>query len=503
MRFGRRLTERRWRAITLFALFAVVLLVFMWPASASLDLSFDPARDVQPEINGITVTWVSPDEEDGHVEWAVNATDLANRSGSFSITEDERGELEGRLNRRTHRVRAVGVVPGPGNMVHYRIVSGGQASQDYQVALPQLPLFTPPDILAGTVFDEEGDPAAECLVYMRIGVQVFFGETLVTDAKSLRVNTMTAENGFYALDVTNLRTEGSIDDVLQYSPNNATVTIAAVCDHVRRGETVSAFSELEQGSVGPINVNVQVQVVEETARAAPAPPLPGGEAAATPTNTSTPLPTATLAPTSTPVPPSPTSTPLPPSSTPTASPAPATTQAPATATPSPLTTATVVPPATATPVPTPSVTASPTVIVAIGTTPVVSPTATPAVQQSPTVSPTPTDVPSTVPTATPRPSAATAITVPTATTALAASSTETATATAQPAASVATSPTPAESGSVAPEIQPTVLTAESEAPPAPSGGGCLVGEDGAGGVPNMLLLLGPVGAALVRRRVSL
>ncbi len=469
----------------------------MWPASASLDLSFDPASDVQPEINGITVTWVSPDEEDGHVEWALNATDLANRSGSFSTAEDERGELGGRLNRRTHRVRAVGVVPGPGNTVHYRVVSGGQASQDYQVALPQLPLFTPPDILVGTVFDEDGDPAAECLVYMRIGVQVFFGETLVTDAKSLRVNTMTAENGFYALDVTNLRTEGSIDDALQYSPNNATVTIAAVCDHVRRGETVSAFSELEQGSVGPINVNVQVQVVDETATAAPAPPPQGGEAAATPTNTSTPVPTATLAPTSTPVPPSPTSTPLPPSSTPTASPTPATTQASATATPSPLATATAVPPATATPVPTPTVTS------AIATPPVVSPTATSAVQQSPTVSPTPTDVPSTVPTVTPRPSAATATPVPTATTASAASPTGTATATAQPAASVAASPTPAESASVAPEIQPTVLTAVSEATPASSSGGCMAGEDGAGGVPNMLLLLAPVGAALVRRRVSL
>ena len=120
---------------------------------------FDPARDVQLNAAGIVVTWMSEAEEDGHVEWALSAAELA---GSPSVATDVRGALAGRLNRRTHRVAITGVLGG--STIHYNLVSGGLTDPrgPYQVTIPSVALSAAPVGITGTVTYQVGSAGREC-----------------------------------------------------------------------------------------------------------------------------------------------------------------------------------------------------------------------------------------------------------------------------------------------------------------------------------------------------
>ena len=87
---------------------------------------------------------MSPEDEDGVVEWALSAGDLASRSGSFATAQDSRGPLTGRLNKRTHHVVASNIRGG--STIHYNIVSGGETHPGgpYQVTIPSGVLMNSP-----------------------------------------------------------------------------------------------------------------------------------------------------------------------------------------------------------------------------------------------------------------------------------------------------------------------------------------------------------------------
>ena len=128
-------------------------------ARAAVDSGFDPSVYVQVKDTGIVVTWVSADEEDGHVEWALTAGDLAS---SPNVASDDRGIFASRINKRSHRVTISGVTTGTSNTVHYRIVLGGVTSQDFSALLPSTALTSPADkIVARQITYPDTSAAAE------------------------------------------------------------------------------------------------------------------------------------------------------------------------------------------------------------------------------------------------------------------------------------------------------------------------------------------------------
>ena len=211
---------------------------------------------MQLNAAGIVVTWTSEAEEDGHVEWALSAAELA---GSRSIASDVRGALAGRLNRRTHRVAITGV-PG-GSTIHYNLVSGGVTDPrgPYQVTIPSVALSAAPVGITGTVTYQEGSAGRECLIYIQID-HLFFGLAL----RSLPINAMT-DGGGYAADVKNIRLEGSFDQPLIFGADSqdSTINVEAACDPENLGSlarTTAAADTLIVGSTVSEYQNMDVVV---------------------------------------------------------------------------------------------------------------------------------------------------------------------------------------------------------------------------------------------------
>ena len=184
------------------------------------------------------VTWVSSLDEDGWVEWALSAGDLAGRTATFAIANDQRGDLSERINRKTHRVPIPGLLGEAA--VYFNVVSGGSVDPrgPYEVAVPSAPLITPPAAIAGRVTFSDGTLGSECLVYIRVEF-LLFGQPLM----SLWINTMT-DGGAYVEDITNIRREDDINRSLIYSTNseNATIHVKAKCGHGRRRMRKSRLS---------------------------------------------------------------------------------------------------------------------------------------------------------------------------------------------------------------------------------------------------------------------
>ena len=183
------------------------------------------------------------------MEWALSAGGLV---GSPTRATDTRGPLASRANKRTHHVEIARVAAG--STVHYNVVSGGKVDPNgpYQAPLPSNILITPPNLVTGRVFYEDGSPGQECLVYVRV-TQVLLGTLL----GSLWVGGLT-DGGGYTIDVTNIRqdpgnpTLNDFDRALQYdvASEDATITVAAMCGLDQVGLTVATTAEVDAGVSG-------------------------------------------------------------------------------------------------------------------------------------------------------------------------------------------------------------------------------------------------------------
>jgi len=218
---------------------AVVLPVTARPADASVSSDFDVSKHVQLNSGGIVVTWVSTSDEDGVVEWALSADDLADRSGTFATATDSRGALAGRLNKRTHRV-PVSNIRG-GSTIHYDIVSGGERhpSGPYRVTIPSAVLLNPPVGLTGRVRYADGASGRECLVYIRV-TQTVSG----TRQSSLWHNTITDGGGFTA-EIRNVRARQNFDTALAFEPDtdDATIEASALCGPGLQGSVAKTTAD--------------------------------------------------------------------------------------------------------------------------------------------------------------------------------------------------------------------------------------------------------------------
>ena len=243
-------------------------------APAAID--FDPTVHVQVSSGGVFITWISTQEEDGYVDWALSAEDLANRSGSFSTTGDQRGALAGRANKRTHRVVVANLVGVPA--IHYQIVTGGEADPNgpYEVSIPTGALITLPNAITGRVLYEDGSPGVECLVHVRV-TQRHDIEGNVFLENSLWVNEMTStsppENpalgGAYVTDITNVRQDpqnqlnNDYNRALPYNTDakDATLTVGARCGRGLQGSISVTTADAEKSGFGYINMDVVVSGV--------------------------------------------------------------------------------------------------------------------------------------------------------------------------------------------------------------------------------------------------
>ena len=204
---------------------------------------YDPALQAQLNAGGIVVTWASAQDEDGHVEWAMSAAELAT---SPNVASDVRGALLGRLNKRTHRVEIAGV-PG-GSTIHYIPVMGGVPDPNgpYVVTLPSVPLSAAPVGITGRVSYPDGSPGRECLVYIRVE-HLFLGLVL----RSLPISGLT-DGGEYAADIKNIRLEGAFDQPLFFGADSqdSTIILTAMCDSEMVGTITSTTAEADKLVVG-------------------------------------------------------------------------------------------------------------------------------------------------------------------------------------------------------------------------------------------------------------
>ncbi len=217
---------------------------------------FDPTIDVQLNSNGIDVTWLSTNEEQGQVEWAYGANaaaDLANKNGTFAVANDWRTarpdspiQYSGYANKRTHRVRLIGAAPG--STIHYRIITGGYSAV-YQVTIPTQPLTSPDNFMTGTVTYEDGSQGAECLVYFKVSTtetETIGGTEITVLVESLFVNNMADPTGSYTIGVTNIRDSDNFNTARTYSndPGKTTATVIARCSPLQQTVLKTSTSDL-------------------------------------------------------------------------------------------------------------------------------------------------------------------------------------------------------------------------------------------------------------------
>ena len=268
------MTTTRTRAIvsgTVLVVLALALSVAL-PAGdvrGEVHPSFDPDVHVQLNASGIDVTWVSAAEEDGFVESALSAADLAAGSGTFSTETDVRGDFASRLNKRTHRVSASGVAGG--STIHYQIVSGGVTIGPFSVTIASTPLTNPPNLLEGFVRYPDSSLGLECIVSMRVTNKEPFGPGSA-DAHSLWVNDLTNAVGEYVLDITNIRGSpanaffnNNVDQAFSFATSAAIseITVIARCDAENVGQTVK--TTLDAGfSAGYQDFDVQLAPLSPT-----------------------------------------------------------------------------------------------------------------------------------------------------------------------------------------------------------------------------------------------
>ena len=206
--------------------------------------SFDPALQVQLNAAVIVVTWASANVEDGAVEWALSAADLASAP---NVTTDFRGDLAARLNKRTHRIEITGVAGG--STIHFNIISGGLTHPDgpFQVTMPSVPLSAAPVGITGSISYQDGSPGRECLVYILVEHN-FLNIVLL---KSLPINAMT-DGGDFAADIKNIRLADTPDNPLNFELNsqNSTIIVKAMCDARNVGEISSTTGDADKLLVG-------------------------------------------------------------------------------------------------------------------------------------------------------------------------------------------------------------------------------------------------------------
>ncbi len=224
-----------------------------------VDPSFDESVHVQLNASGIGVTWVSAEQEDGHVEWALNAAKLASNP---NVATDARGSLAERVNKRTHRV-VVGDVPG-GSTIYYQLVSGGVTTGPYSVTIPTTPLTAPPDLLRGVVMYPDVSLGIDCIVSMRVRKEFeFMGSQFIE--YSLWTNTGT-DGGTYSMDITNIRQDptnllnNNYNQQFSYNKSAATseITVIAQCDPDNVGQTTETTAEAGFTGSGYEDFDVQL-----------------------------------------------------------------------------------------------------------------------------------------------------------------------------------------------------------------------------------------------------
>ncbi len=174
--------------------------------AAQLAVVHDPAKNVKLNDTGIEVAWTSAVPEDGYLEWTLNEF-LTGTTSTIMTTTDDRGSIANRLNLRTHKATISGIAPAVGNVVHYRIVSGdGTIGNIHSVTIPGTGLVTPPsNITTGRITYQGGALGAECNVSVRVSVLV----PAVTTLHSLWTNVVAGPDGFYSVDLTNIRQDPS------------------------------------------------------------------------------------------------------------------------------------------------------------------------------------------------------------------------------------------------------------------------------------------------------
>lgn len=222
----------------------------------------EPPANVHVELNpgGVIISWASSVEEDGFVEWALSAEDLAARSGTFAVAIDSRGQFQDRKNKRTHYVEIPDVPAG--QAVHFHVFSGEarDLNGSFAVTLPTQPLISPPVLLTGELSLADQSGAEECLVYARV-------TDLVSDTileRSLWVVGLT-KNGQFTLDLTNVRADPTnprnslIDKRLNYNQDSAdsTIEVFSRCSS-NTGGSVSVTTAAAQRSAAGYVVDLPV-----------------------------------------------------------------------------------------------------------------------------------------------------------------------------------------------------------------------------------------------------
>ncbi len=255
--------------------FAVTDITVPESAASTAPITFDAAKDVQLNSDGVFVTWTSAQEEDGKVEWALSSSELSAQIGSFATAADWRtakpvsenpipfGQY---ANKRTHQVRILGVTGG--SEIHYRIVSGGVKFPQSPITLPTFTFTSPDNFMNGTVTYADGSPGAECFVSFSVSFaeSIDFGSPIgvVTFQRtSVPVNTISSPIGNYTIGITNIRKSNSINAQSDYSTAadspGATANIVARCDNDRVVTITPLMSGIVSATTGQApGVDLQV-----------------------------------------------------------------------------------------------------------------------------------------------------------------------------------------------------------------------------------------------------
>lgn len=198
---------------------------------------------------------------------------------------DDRGAFGGRANQKTHLVTIGGI--GGGATIDYQIESGGALNTTSTITIPTTVLNAAADLLTGKVTYSDGGGGAECLVHMRVSKD--FTVVVTEPMFSLWSTKLTAANGTYNIDITNIRQDpanvhsvggavfNSFDTAFSYLSSNADskIYLQAECDDQNTGATTqttldagytgSGYNNFDAQVAEPLNVSIANVAVDEDA----------------------------------------------------------------------------------------------------------------------------------------------------------------------------------------------------------------------------------------------
>ena len=252
---------KRWR-ITMAMLLTLSMVLVLLPVNQV------SAADMTHQVtnvgaNSLTISWISQNAEQGHVNYGINADDLSNTA------YDDRGQT---TEDDTHHVIIIGLTAG--TTYYYEIVSGGVTYNNggvpYEITTGPTISGPPPmpKIIGGKVYKTDGVTAAEgTIIYVSIGTsQVWSG--LIDDS------------GTWALDIGPIRTADYQSYLTYFDTDDISLEAQGGADGTATQTVTVAVALIEAGgapdmilAVTPIadfSVDVTVTEVDEEVAASPA-----------------------------------------------------------------------------------------------------------------------------------------------------------------------------------------------------------------------------------------